>query len=613
VQRHRLIAGFLVVVAGCAVASAPGRVAARPNGLPACVGAGGLPAQTIAFKPAHAARVPGVVVGSGPDAVVVAGIPHGGLCTVARRQAALLAGLAANGFRTLLFESQAKGDSTAAMAEVHAASATLRRRGTRHLVLLGESLGGLLALSAAAKSDPAPTAVVSVSASASSLRSAHARSKLVDDARRSVQQLRAQLLFVAARSDRAALSTARALYRLAPARDKKLAIVPTSAAAASQVVRFVAESSRLPTSGTRGIALTQLGSSFGSAAGYSRYAYVAVDIANARAAGRLPVKSLVYVSGVSVRGNWGAIDTGVPLPQAQANGWLLKDASGKLVQNSRYGAYVGDIGSPAYQQAWVKNVQHFLAANGDDGVWIDDVIGDALQLTEGTYPAKYPNQSAWEDAQVSFVKYVGQALKAKGYYVLAQSISYVSGDQRSNTGELTASFWQRLAPYVNGLCSEYWVQLPTDPTVLRSSGSATWMQYWDGWTSLQNIVQNAGDDFFALMYGSSSATAVMRYGKASFLLNWDGAGGALIYGHPDGSDPWSPEWTADIGQPAGAKVQVGVGWRRNYTAGTVLLDPSPSSSQTFNLAASYVQPDGTQVTSVTLAPTTALVLRRAGS
>jgi hypothetical protein len=104
------------------------------------------------------------------------------------------------------------------------------------------------------------------------------------------------------------------------------------------------------------------------------------------------------------------------------------------------------------------------------------------------------------------------------------------------------------------------------------------------------------------------------YGKASFLLAWNGKGGGFFWQSKYASvDPWNQAWTTWIGTPSAARYQVGVGWRRNYTAGTVLVNPSPSAAQTFNLGASYTTPAGQTVTTVTLQPTTAMILTGSGT
>jgi hypothetical protein len=178
----------------------------------------------------------------------------------------------------------------------------------------------------------------------------------------------------------------------------------------------------------------------------------------------------------------------------------------------------------------------------------------------------------------------------------------------SNDGTNTVVWWQQLGPYVNGLVNEYWAETANGSDQLRATGTA-WYQQFDGWQRLVQTAQAAGDDFYGLTYGAAGDTATMSYGKASFLLDWNGGGGAFIYATTNNTDPGSSAWTTDIGTPTAAKQQVGVGWMRTYSGGITLVNPSPSSSQTFQLGASYTSPSGTTLTSVTLQPTTAMILR----
>jgi hypothetical protein len=100
------------------------------------------------------------------------------------------------------------------------------------------------------------------------------------------------------------------------------------------------------------------------------------------------------------------------------------------------------------------------------------------------------------------------------------------------------------------------------------------------------------------MHGTSCTdTALMTFGKASFLLEWNGGGSVFAY-NGGTCDPTNSAWTTSIGTPTAPKFQVGVGWERTYTGGTVLVNPSPSASQTFTVNGS----------SYTLAPTTARIL-----
>ncbi len=361
-----------------------------------------------------------------------------------------------------------------------------------------------------------------------------------------------------------------------------------------------------------GIAIQRLGSSYSFAGGYDRYSYVIVGRRDAAAAVAQPGKTLVYHSGTDVNSEW---DVGIPITVAQTNGWLLRDNAGALLTNVVFPSnYIGDVGDPRYQAKWARRVGDYLASIQADGVYIDDVVANVTMMTGGVAPAKYPTEASWEDATVSFIASVGAALKNRGFYVLVNANKWIANNPGSDDGTLTAGWWTRLAPHVSGLLTEHFVTNATNPSQLRSTGRE-WYQQWDAWQGLISVAQRNGRDFFGLAYATATSTAALRYLKGSFLLDWNGAGGALIVNPspdantPGDADPWSPEWTIDIGEPSGSKFQVGDGWRRNYTLGTVVVNPSANTSQTFALDVPYLTPDGTRVTSVTLGPTSALILR----
>lgn len=338
----------------------------------------------------------------------------------------------------------------------------------------------------------------------------------------------------------------------------------------------------------------------------SQYTYVigsawtSGDVAAMKAASG---KGLAYFAAPDVSPNYSA---GVPYSQALANNWLLKDASGNLLTNQGYGDYIGDIGSTGYQNAWITSVLAYLAARpGIDGVFIDDVLYDPKALI-GSYPPKYPTTAAWSAAMISFAKAIYTALHAQGYYVALNAGAYISGDPTFDDGTSTINWWKMVGPYADALMNEYYDETSSRTGQMRALGTA-WYQHWDGWQRLIGTAQSMGDDFLGLTKQTCTDTAAMMYGKASFLLQWNGGAGAYMFTCGT-TDPANPAWTTNIGQPVGAKVQVGVGWQRFYSGGVVVLNPSPTSTQTFSLGGSYTDPSGATVTSVTLQPTTAMVL-----
>jgi hypothetical protein len=155
----------------------------------------------------------------------------------------------------------------------------------------------------------------------------------------------------------------------------------------------------------------------------------------------------------------------------------------------------------------------------------------------------------------------------------------------------------------------------TGTNILRDNDPTVYWGNYNAELSKVDSAQSLGKDFFGGMeyHGETAATmaAEMMYGKAAILLKWNGKGGAFVW-HASGSlDPWNPASTTPIGTPSGAMYAVGSGWRRNYTGGTVIVNPNKptGSAITFNLGGSYITPGGQTVTSVTLQPVTAMILR----
>jgi hypothetical protein len=310
--------------------------------------------------------------------------------------------------------------------------------------------------------------------------------------------------------------------------------------------------------------------------GHERFSYVLVSRQTAHIASRAPGDSLVYMSGTSIQELW---STGVPYSLALANGWLLRDTAGDFVRNAQYGAFIADVGNRSYQQRFVDNVTTFVRSTGVDGIFLDDVVANPYLMMGGTYPQKYPSAEAWEDVMVSFVLNVGAALKARGIYVLANASKFVPGDARSDTGESTAAFWKRLSPGVSGLMSEYWLQAASDPSQLRGSGSR-WHENWPGWEALVSVAQQTGADFFGLSYGLSTDVRAMRYLRASFLLDWDGRGGALIYQTTDRPDPYNPAWVKQPGASRGPKIERRPGvWSRRFAKAVVIVNTTAEPTQ----------------------------------
>ena len=280
--------------------------------------------------------------------------------------------------------------------------------------------------------------------------------------------------------------------------------------------------------------------------------------------------------------------------------WLLYSSAGVAQTMPSYpDSYLMNVGSASLQRQWASLVVSKAKSLGFDGVYIDSVLGMIYASS-----ALYPTASAWETAMRSWVAYVGPSLKSQGLYVLTNT--FKGGD---NDGSLDIAWWTSLAPYVSGLQSEYFEEGP-DAATRFDTNPCCWTGHWLNWMKLADAAQQNGADFFTVDKGTATNTSLMTYLRGTYLLVWDGSGGGFAYEHEpaDSLDPWNPAWTTDIGTPLGARYQVGAAWRRDYSAGTVIVDPDPVNAQTVSLGATYTTLAGQNVTSITVQPDSAAIL-----
>ena len=348
----------------------------------------------------------------------------------------------------------------------------------------------------------------------------------------------------------------------------------------------------------------------------NQYGVIITSSGNAAYARRQPGRILLYACGTNTPSDTTSAGCGVSYADAMANNWVLKDASGKPIRYKATSSVLLDIGDTAYQRRFVADINADLRKHpGLDGVFIDDVTGSLIG--NGTaIPAKYRDNASYRAAMLAFLKAIGPALRAKGWYV-AVNASILDEGIESVTGPAwdgTQFIWwvKAIRPYVNGINMEHWEQNWDGTDSVRVSGSAG-NQAWDGWLRVASTVQGLGKDFFAMAEGALTDVKKAAYLRASFLLAWKPGRGAFFYtDHYSGKgDPWTLVGTPRVGRPLAPKVRVGVGFRRTFTGGVVVLNPSASQAQAFGFRRTYLMPDGTVTRSVFVPPGSGLVLKRA--
>jgi Hypothetical glycosyl hydrolase family 15 len=275
--------------------------------------------------------------------------------------------------------------------------------------------------------------------------------------------------------------------------------------------------------------------------------------------------------------------------------WFLHDEqTGERLISSGYSYhYAMDVADPGFRQAWTDSVLERLRDTGYAGVFIDDATlypvhwspGDVAEMSDAQY----------RDAMRDFISYVGQRLRQEGFIVMPNvSLQTDDGAQRAAMLEIARN--------VDVVNREYYVRW--------GSGSALFTgNDWKLHLSLLEEILATGAGYNGIAFGTAADIQGQRYARATFLMGWDGEDGSSMMFRPDEStDAYLPDWTTDVGVPLGPRSAVGAGWKREFSGGIVVINPSASGSQSFSLGGSYRLPSGSCVSSVSLAATRALVL-----
>ncbi len=292
--------------------------------------------------------------------------------------------------------------------------------------------------------------------------------------------------------------------------------------------------------------------------------------------------------------------TGVQTGEADSEeSWFLHDAEGNRLEYCDYaGVMAANIGEAAYQARWLANVTERLARDGFDGVMMDDVNtfpGHCLG-SRGTPLAEYATDEAYGDAVVAFMTAVGPELMDEGF-IVAPNIAM----NPWNDTMLAQSV--AMLPSITHWNREYWMRWD-DSENFRGAN-------WQATLQTMILAQDAGRGYLGLTYGPGveGAGAGQVYGRASWLLAWDGLSDSA-WGYKAGlDDPFGPDWGPDIGLPDGPAVAVGGGWMRAYTGGVVLINPSETDDLVFVLDEACLDAEGAETDRVTLDRGQAAVLR----
>jgi hypothetical protein len=297
------------------------------------------------------------------------------------------------------------------------------------------------------------------------------------------------------------------------------------------------------------------------------------------------------------------VPQGVRCPDVEANHpeWFLTDAAGNRLQSSGYSwLWLLDVGNPAYQDAWADGVIEEARADGWDGVFMDDVNPTVKYHMDSAAVARYPNDAAWRAATRSMLERVGPRIRAAGLLAVANLCCAREYD----------GVWREWLPSLSGAMEEMFTKFGNDPAT-----GYVWDWGAGGWSTQVEQVREAeaqGKYFLGIAHSQATDARAAGYGLTTMLLASQGRSSfALAQDYTNETRFPIYDRAQRLGAPTGPYFRAGAAYRRNFAAGTVVVNPT-LTSVTVALGAEYVTEAGARVTSVTLGATSGTVLLTTG-
>jgi hypothetical protein len=319
-------------------------------------------------------------------------------------------------------------------------------------------------------------------------------------------------------------------------------------------------------------------------------------------AGNPNAKVLMYknLSGMTERQPSGFVSGGIAIQDAASHPeWYLLNTSGERF-TSRYFNWIwmADVGSASYQQKWADNVLAEIAADGWDGVFMDDTNPTMSWHYDVARIAKYPTDAAWQSATRSALVSIGARFRAAGKLVVPNF---------SNSKAFPAVFkdWMSL---VDGGMNEQFLKWG-----ITTTGSESYdpTDYWELQLKQMKEAEAAGKYYLGITPSKADDRAAARYGFATMLLA--GGGKVQFALHNDyTNERWFPEFDYAIGTPSGAETpEAGGVHKRRFSNGLVYVNPT-SSAVRVRFGGAYTGSGLQDATGATIPPRSGLVLAKAG-
>jgi hypothetical protein len=238
--------------------------------------------------------------------------------------------------------------------------------------------------------------------------------------------------------------------------------------------------------------------------------------------------------------------------------WILRDSIGNPIIDEEDEDFVlMDPGNPEWQKFWLERAIQSQETLGWEGVFLDNVEASlAKRDRRGQLPAKYPTDASYQAAIKSFLQYI-----YSGYFqpqqrpLMANIISL-----RNNT------VWFEYLHFLDGAMEEAWAVDWGDD--YRSNND------WEEHLFRAEETQRMGKTAILVSQGSRGDIQRQEFAFASYLLISHGTASFRYANTSSYSEIWLyPTYQLELGEPLGPRYRDGDLWRRDFSQGSVSVDP----------------------------------------
>ncbi|MEW6716763.1 MAG: putative glycoside hydrolase [Chloroflexota bacterium] len=236
--------------------------------------------------------------------------------------------------------------------------------------------------------------------------------------------------------------------------------------------------------------------------------------------------------------------------------WFLLDVNGNRIMSSG-GFVLMDPGNPEWRAFWLGRAQQSQETLGWDGVFLDNVEASMSKHSRREVTlANYPDDASFQAAVEGFLSYIYTSyFRPRGRPLLANIISLRE-----------PSVWFRYLQYLDGAMVEAWA-------VDWSDGYLT-PEEWEEQLRLAEETQALGKEIVLVSQGDPNDIQRQQFAFACYLLVTAGRASFRYSLADHHREIWLyPVYDIDFGEPLGWRYPSGDVWKRDFTNGSVTVDP----------------------------------------